>query len=516
MGERTYYERHMNSSKGVAFLALFVFAFASTYTPTPIFVFVSATTTPTVNNDCNKRRSNININTKNHNQQHRVKYERHPFWKRKQISIDEQHRRRRGRGPISITDDNKGSSSLGRARRRADGSRSIRNVDTVSSAMMDTENYVQQHQHQQQHQQQQQYHPAREVVPAHGWHYVLDQLRNGTSILLTDVDALFRRYVDIGRTRTRTIKDTGTGMDTGTTRNGNNNAAIDDNEIIDDFWKFDVLHAYGGKSPLHVYQNIGFTVNTGMNWVRATPQGIAFVQLVVDKCGSAILGCDDRVVLNELLLPPPIIEDKVGNGDSNSNGDGDGDSNSNGSSDGHSDGLRIQWDEDTSSNIDSNIDSNNDSNNDNDNDNNNDDGFVVDRDRDRLPTRSRTGRSGVTGHTLKIWDRDLVFRGELAGVNGNVNGNVNAGVATPTKMTASSSLACPPADKNWVFVPVIVDPDAFVRRLVVDRVRNTNNNRFVSGSGVSRSGYSRKPAHAFELALYDVWDEYCGYNQQQR
>uniref|UniRef100_A0A6U9Y6B9 Uncharacterized protein n=1 Tax=Pseudo-nitzschia australis TaxID=44445 RepID=A0A6U9Y6B9_9STRA len=156
MGERTYYERHMNSSKGVAFLALFVFAFASTYTPTPIFVFVSATTTPTVNNDCNKRRSNININTKNHNQQHRVKYERHPFWKRKQISIDEQHRRRRGRGPISITDDNKGSSSLGRARRRADGSRSIRNVDTVSSAMMDTENYVQQHQHQQQHQQQQQ------------------------------------------------------------------------------------------------------------------------------------------------------------------------------------------------------------------------------------------------------------------------------------------------------------------------------------------------------------------------
>jgi len=105
------------------------------------------------------------------------------------------------------------------------------------------------------------------------WHYILSQLKSGTSILLTDVDNIFNKHLN-----------------------------LDQNP---DFYTFDVIHAYSNIMPVYVLEQMGFTVCGGMSWLRATPPTIDFIQRLVDKCGTI---CDDQIVLNEMILNEMAIE----------------------------------------------------------------------------------------------------------------------------------------------------------------------------------------------------------------
>lgn len=114
------------------------------------------------------------------------------------------------------------------------------------------------------------------------WTYTFEQLRQGYSILLTDVDNVFLRYL-----------------------------AMKEFEDID----VDVFHAYSTSYPEYVFKDMGFTVCGGMSWLRSTPSVINFVGTLVNKCKCRdLVGttsvpekvcrncmCDDQVVLNEML-----------------------------------------------------------------------------------------------------------------------------------------------------------------------------------------------------------------------
>ncbi|MGK3756876.1 MAG: hypothetical protein ACI8RD_009190, partial [Bacillariaceae sp.] len=214
-------------------------------------------------------------------------------------------------------------------------------------------------------------------------------LKNGISILLTDVDNLFHKYINF--------------LDDDDNNNDNNN---NDN----DFFKYDVIHAYEGKSPIEIYDQIGFTINGGMNWLQSTPSAIKFVQILVDACG---IMCDDQIVLNHMIASKDVLD--------------------------------IQWDENQQQRPE--ILTINEHN----------------KGLDGLVTMSRTGRSLKTNHTIKIWDRDTVFRGEATNMND-----------------------CPSHDKNWISMP-LVDPKS-----------------------ISNIQYNRGSSNAFKLKLYDLWDTHCG------
>jgi hypothetical protein len=109
------------------------------------------------------------------------------------------------------------------------------------------------------------------------WKYVLDQLKQGYHILLTDVDNVFSRYLPLHE--------------------------FEDSAV-------DVLHAYSTSYPTYVFDDMGFTVCGGMSWLRAHPKVIRFVGTLVHRCGCVQdtpeqlckdCECDDQVVLNELL-----------------------------------------------------------------------------------------------------------------------------------------------------------------------------------------------------------------------
>jgi hypothetical protein len=236
------------------------------------------------------------------------------------------------------------------------------------------------------------YRKRREMILAWRWHYVLGQLQAGTSILLTDVDNVFHKH----------------------------NALSED----PDFAGFDVLHAYDGMSPQHVYEQIGFTVHGGMTWLKATPSTIAFVRKLVDHCG---IMCDDQTVLNEMIADPKV--------------------------------LGIEWDA-------------NHGNNDHQRPPTRDNRAapVSPHDTSPLPSESRTGRSTVTGHTVKIWDRERVFTGDprkpLECPNGSENGHGS--------------------DSTWIAMSVsaVEDPDEGPTTAIT--------------------------SHLDKLAFFDFWDEGCG------
>ena len=112
------------------------------------------------------------------------------------------------------------------------------------------------------------------------WKYVYDQLRQGYSILITDVDNVFRRYVPLSEY-------------------GNS--------------VYDTYHAYSTSYPQDVFQELGFTVCGGMSWLRSHSTVIRFVGTLVNKCKCLKATtrhelcnegcyCDDQVILNEMLL----------------------------------------------------------------------------------------------------------------------------------------------------------------------------------------------------------------------
>ncbi|OEU11124.1 hypothetical protein FRACYDRAFT_246236 [Fragilariopsis cylindrus CCMP1102] len=246
---------------------------------------------------------------------------------------------------------------------------------------------------------------GREMMFAMRWHYILEQLQNGISILLTDVDNLFHKHIKIVD-------------DDDDNENNNDNMGSRPSK---DFYKYDVIHAYEGKSPIEIYEQIGFTVNGGMNWLQSTPYTIKFVQLLVDTCG---IMCDDQIVLNHMIASKDVLDVKW------DIDDGDGRQ--------QQQQQQQQPEEILTTNKHNN-------------------GF------DGLVTMSRTGRSLITNHTIKIWDRDTVFRGEANNIND-----------------------CPSREKNWISMP------------------------FVDPQSKPNMSYNRRSANAFKLALYDLWDTNCG------
>lgn len=160
-----------------------------------------------------------------------------------------------------------------------------------------------------------------EYLFARRWMYILEQLKQGTSILLTDVDNVFSRNMPMSEMESS---------------------------------EFDVFHAYETKHPTKIFDQQGFVVCGGMGWFRANERTIKFLEVMVKSCGDY---CDDQVVLNQLL----------------------------------SSTLQIKWDKKT-------------------------DAARTKSDDQRfdgLLEKSITGVSDLTGHKIKIWDRDLAFRGPV-------------------------------------------------------------------------------------------------------
>mmetsp|Transcript_29095 Transcript_29095/g.68407 ORF Transcript_29095/g.68407 Transcript_29095/m.68407 type:complete len:304 (+) Transcript_29095:1176-2087(+) len=198
---------------------------------------------------------------------------------------------------------------------------------------------------------------------------------------------------------------------------------VDVDPIATDLWTHDVQHAYEGRSS----EPLGFVVNGGVNWLRATPPTIRLVRTLVERCGIA---CDDQNVLNELLLPGG--------------------------------GLEMRWDD---PNTDKNTKADTDTNT------NTKAAFMP----------SRTGTSPVTKHTAKTWDGSLVFRGTL-GVD-----------------------QCPPAERIWITMPV-VSSDSLGP---LESYRNGR--RLPNGARLPRK-LTRDTAQLHKLAALDIWDQYCGYD----
>eukprot|EP00751_Fragilariopsis_kerguelensis_P030754 CAMPEP_0170909076 /NCGR_PEP_ID=MMETSP0735-20130129/2299_1 /TAXON_ID=186038 /ORGANISM="Fragilariopsis kerguelensis, Strain L26-C5" /LENGTH=395 /DNA_ID=CAMNT_0011305549 /DNA_START=189 /DNA_END=1376 /DNA_ORIENTATION=- len=120
------------------------------------------------------------------------------------------------------------------------------------------------------------------------WNYVLRQLQLGYNVLLTDVDNVFVRYIDL--------------YDEFENNNSNNNAL------------YDSYHAYAGTVnafPRNIYKEVGFTICGGMTFLRASSKGVLeIVKALVERCGCQTTlychcSCDDQVVLNGMLLMDP-------------------------------------------------------------------------------------------------------------------------------------------------------------------------------------------------------------------
>lgn len=94
-----------------------------------------------------------------------------------------------------------------------------------------------------------------------------DLLRNGTSVLITDVDNIWTRYVPL-------------------------HGFIDEG--------YDIYHAYEMRYPEYLFDKYGFVVCSGHQFLRATEATIRFMDLVIKRCRSD--KCDDQISYNEALF----------------------------------------------------------------------------------------------------------------------------------------------------------------------------------------------------------------------
>lgn len=114
-------------------------------------------------------------------------------------------------------------------------------------------------------------HAYLELLMAVRWKYLLHQLENGIHVVLTDVDNIFNRFLDV------------------------------DKEFVQQSTEIDVWHAYATKFPRKAFGRQGFVVCSGMSWWRSSSGGIRFAKLMQHTCGDM---CDDQRILNELLTDP--------------------------------------------------------------------------------------------------------------------------------------------------------------------------------------------------------------------
>ena len=175
--------------------------------------------------------------------------------------------------------------------------------------------------------------------------------------------------------------------------------------------KIDIFHAYATKVPLGAFKKQRFAVCSGMSWWRGgSPGSVHMAQIMHEKCG---IMCDDQKVLNQLLIDRKAV------------------------------GMTWEWpDHVLSSRL---VD-------------------LVDKRYDGLLTRGMIGRSNVTQHVAKLWDRDFAFRGPLE-LDSNETSTTSSGTVQGADSLSSSSssskyLSCPignhtSRDNNWVAMPIV-------------------------------------------------------------
>mmetsp|Transcript_34780 Transcript_34780/g.83168 ORF Transcript_34780/g.83168 Transcript_34780/m.83168 type:complete len:367 (-) Transcript_34780:254-1354(-) len=177
-------------------------------------------------------------------------------------------------------------------------------------------------------------------------HLTVDMLRNGTHLLITDVDNVFSRYVPLS----------------GFLEEG-----------------YDVYHAFEMRYPVNIFNQFGFVVCSGHQFLRSTPATLRFMDLVMNRCNRE--KCDDQVTYNYVFFLD----------------------------------LDIQWDGMETPNNTHALRVN-----------------ISEGENSKLLVESVTGRSNVTGHTIKIWDRDFAWR--LAGALPEFCPSSNNWLGMPTKL----------------------------------------------------------------------------------
>ena len=98
-------------------------------------------------------------------------------------------------------------------------------------------------------------------------HFTLDLLKNGTHLLITDVDNVFSRYVPLV-------------------------GFLDEG--------YDAYHAFEMHYPKNIKDEFGFVVCSGHQFIRSSPEAIKFTKLVIRRCNAP--NCDDQVVYNTVFF----------------------------------------------------------------------------------------------------------------------------------------------------------------------------------------------------------------------
>ena len=195
-------------------------------------------------------------------------------------------------------------------------------------------------------------HDILKLLMAVRWKVLQEKLDQGIHVLLTDVDNIFNRYIDM------------------------------DTEFANSDPTIDVYMAYATKYPLRIYKKRGFVVCSGMSWWRsittskssswsisATQSKTTISQIIHTQCG---IMCDDQVVLNTLLTGPKLGMDWIWTKDAIDS--------------------RITNNTYTSTTPDEKEDMNR----------------IL-----GIPTIGITGISNTTNQKIKIWDRTFAYRGPI-------------------------------------------------------------------------------------------------------
>ena len=103
--------------------------------------------------------------------------------------------------------------------------------------------------------------------------YLKEQISNGTSVLLTDVDNIFLRFLDIQQEFYNT--------------------------------DFDIIFAHEMKFPVPLWKKYGFVTCAGMIWFKATDNSLAFLNMWENVClesgTKGTMKCNDQIALNTVL-----------------------------------------------------------------------------------------------------------------------------------------------------------------------------------------------------------------------
>ena len=91
-------------------------------------------------------------------------------------------------------------------------------------------------------------------------HLTVDMLRNGTHLLITDVDNVFSRYVSLS----------------GFLEEG-----------------YDAYHAFEMRYPVPIFNQFGFVICSGHQFLRSSEATLRFMDLVMKRCNRE--KCDDQV-----------------------------------------------------------------------------------------------------------------------------------------------------------------------------------------------------------------------------